>query len=219
MQEMLGYTTASVDQYHAHFQHLGLPRLFAELICAMNTYTALVDHCMDPQVSYDFCLLADQRNIVHFTLLSLPHAAIEPDPNNPYYTPQPQDIVYETFRLATLIYGIGIILPLPAQSTPLTKLAELIHNILRIPNNLSLWSAPQAQVGLLWILTLGAIAATHTPRRSWYVDMLRRVVDHNRITSYDDLKRYLTLVVWQPSSCDKPGADLWADVEKSREYL
>ncbi|KAL4911838.1 hypothetical protein BDW62DRAFT_41826 [Aspergillus aurantiobrunneus] len=216
MQELLGYTSASVDQYYTHFQHLGLPRILSELICAMNTYTAIVDHCVGGRVRYDPCLLADQRNIIHFNLLSLPYVTIQPDPNNTFYIPQLQDVVYEAFHFAIMIYSIGVILPLPAQSTPLTKLAELLHNILRISTHLSLWDSPQAQVALIWILTLGGIAATDTPHRSWYVETLCRVVDRNKITSYDDLKRYLALVVWYPTACDKPGAELWADVEKAR---
>ncbi|KAL4783434.1 hypothetical protein BJX76DRAFT_256782 [Aspergillus varians] len=219
MQEILGYPNTSVDQYHAHFQYLGFSRLLSELLCAMNTYTAHVDHCLQIQTGYDACLLADQRNIVHFTLFTLPHATIQPDPNNTFYTPQPQDIIYETFRLALLIYGIGIILPLPAQCTPLIKLAELVYNALLGSIHTSLWDSPQAQVALLWILTLGGIAATNTPNRSWYVDMLCRVVDHNKISSYGDLKRYLELVVWYPTACDKPGTELWAEVEKARGFF
>ncbi|KAL2824804.1 hypothetical protein BDW59DRAFT_83005 [Aspergillus cavernicola] len=222
MQQLLGYTDANVDHYYSHFQHLGLPRILAEILCAMNTYTELVAQCLEGQMSYDPCLLADQRNIVHYTLLSLPHAPLQPDqtqkPNDTFFTPQPQDIIYETTRLACLIYSVGVVLPLPAQSTPITKLADLLYNALQVSNHPMAWKWPQAQVVLLWILTLGGISATYTPHRSWYVGMLSRVVEHNKITSYEDLKRYLVLLAWYPTACEKPGIELWAEMEKARGF-
>ncbi|KAL4930488.1 uncharacterized protein BDV17DRAFT_280747 [Aspergillus undulatus] len=217
MQELLGYTTDMVGQYHAYFQHLGIPRSLAEVICAMNTYTALVDHCLEGKMSYDPSLLADQRNLLHYTFICLPAAGIYPDQSNIIHNPQPQpqDIVYEVFRLAIFIYSVGVILPLPAQSTPLAKLAELLHNILRSAPYLSLWDAPQAQIVFLWILALGAIAATDTPYRGWYIQTLWQVIRRNRITSYDDLQRYLAFVAWYPVACDKPGLELWEDLQKT----
>ncbi|KAL4878310.1 hypothetical protein BJY04DRAFT_114061 [Aspergillus karnatakaensis] len=218
MQELLGYSDTDIDHYYSRFQHVGLPRIFSEIICAMNIYTGLVDQCMEGQTGYDPCLLADRRNIIHYTLLCLPGATVQPDPNNPFYVPQPHDIIYETFRLAALVYSVGVILPLPAQSTPLPKLAELLYNTLRISNHPSIWGSSHAQVVLLWILTLGGIAAIDTPHRPWYADMLRRVLDHNEITLYDELQRCLAVIAWHPVACDKPGTDLWADVEKSRQF-
>ncbi|KAL2864951.1 uncharacterized protein BJX67DRAFT_389649 [Aspergillus lucknowensis] len=217
MQEVLGYTDASVDHYFAHFQQLGLPRSLAEILCAINTYTNLVDQA---QMGYDPSLLADQRNILHYTLICIPPAAsIEHDPNaSSTYAPQPQDIIYDSFRLACLIYSVGVVLPLPAQSTPITKLAELLYNTLQVSHHPSIWASPQAQVALLWILTLGGIAAIRTPHRSWYANMLYQVTVHNKITSYDDLKRYLAILAWYPIACDKPGLELWIDVQKARVF-
>ncbi|KAL4994722.1 hypothetical protein BDV10DRAFT_145581 [Aspergillus recurvatus] len=138
MQDLLEYSNAEVDQYHTRLQPLGLPRVLAELICAMNAYTALVDSYPRGHMSSDPCLLADQRNIIH--------TSMQPQLN-------PQDIIYEAFRLATLIYSVGVILPLPAQSTPLVSLAELLYNAL-LPSfsDSSLrhpWDSPHAQVVLL----------------------------------------------------------------------
>ncbi|KAL5334867.1 hypothetical protein BJX70DRAFT_344427 [Aspergillus crustosus] len=218
MQELLGYADIGIDHYYTHFQHLGLPRILAEIICAMNTYTGLVDGCLEGQMSYDPCLLADRRNVIHYNLVCLPKVTTEPEPNNTFYAPQPHDIRYETFRLACIVYSVGVILPLPAQSTPLTKIAELLHNTLRISNHPSIWGSSHAQVALLWILTLGGIAAYNTPHRPWYADMLSRVVKHNEITSYDELKRCLAMIAWYPIACDKPGTDLWAEVEKIWQF-
>ncbi|KAL4948980.1 hypothetical protein BDW69DRAFT_175378 [Aspergillus filifer] len=219
MQELLGYTTATVDQYHAHFQHLGLPRSLAEVVCAINTYTALVDHCIQGKMSYDPSLLADQRNFVHYNFVCLPPAPIYQDQNNTFTSqPRHQDLVYEIFRLATFIYSVGVVLPLPAQSTPIAKLAELLHNTLRSAPYLSLWYAPQAQPVLLWILMLGGIAATDTPYREWYVQTLWKVVHNNRIASYNDLKCYLALIAWYPVACDRPGMDLWEDLQNVHNH-
>ncbi|KAL4869708.1 hypothetical protein BDV12DRAFT_75037 [Aspergillus spectabilis] len=218
MQDLLGYADTGIDHYYAHFQHLGLPRVLAEIICAMNTYTCLVDQCLEGKIGYDPCLLADRRNIIHYNLLCLPKVTTQPDPNNAFLVPQPHDIIYETFRLACLVYSCGVILPLPAQSTPQLNLADLLHNTLRISNHPPIWGSSHAQVALLWILTLGGIAAHNTPHRPWYADMLSRVVKHNNITSYNELKRCLAMIAWYPIACDKPGTDLWAEVEKTRQF-
>ncbi|CEL06808.1 hypothetical protein ASPCAL09980 [Aspergillus calidoustus] len=220
MQELLGYRDADIDRYYVQHQHLGLSRSIAEILCAMNTYTNLVDQAQ--RGHYDLSLLADQRSIVHYTLLCLPPAAphqTDPNSNISQAPPlQPQDIIYEALRLACLIYSVGIVLPIPPQSSPIMNLAELLRNVLSNPNHPSLWTTPQAQVALLWILTLGGIAATHTPHRSWYIERLCRVVEHHKIASYEHLSRYLAMLAWYPVACDTPGMELWFALERARMY-
>ncbi|KAJ0420379.1 hypothetical protein BJY00DRAFT_138173 [Aspergillus carlsbadensis] len=220
MQELLGYSDAAIDRYYVQHQHLGLPRSIAEILCAMDTYTNLVDQAQ--MGKYDSSLLADQRSIVHYTLLCLPSGASNQPDSNPNGTQppplQPQDIIYEALRLACLIYSVGIVLPIPPQSSPIMKLAELLRDTLSNPNHPFLWTTPQAQVALLWILTLGGIAATHTPHRSWYIERLCRVVEHHNIASYEHLLRYLAMLAWYPVACDTPGMELWFAVERARMY-
>ncbi|KAL4743001.1 hypothetical protein BDV11DRAFT_166664 [Aspergillus similis] len=219
--QWLDGTAAEVDRYHAQLRPLGLPRGLAELICAMNTYTALVDRYLTGRMSLDPCLLADQRNLIQYTLICFPPAAVA-DKDNNAIQPQhnPQKYIYECFRLASLIYSVGVILPLPAQSTPLVSLAGFLHNVL-LPSFSDdtfhhFWNSPHAQVVLLWILTLGGIAATHTPDRAWFVATLSRVAHTCRIVSYNHLRGYLARVAWYPVACDWPGMELWNDVEKFR---
>ncbi|KAL3465189.1 hypothetical protein BJX64DRAFT_70544 [Aspergillus heterothallicus] len=220
MQGLLGYTDSDIDRYYARHQYLNLNlrRSIAEILCAMNTYTDLVDRAH--MGSYDSSLLADQRSAVHYNLLCLPSANPNQAETSNSQTSQfqPQDIIYEALRLACLIYSVGIVLPIPSQSSPIMKLAELLRKILSIPDHPSLWTHPQAQVALLWVLTLGGIAATHTPHRSWYIDRLCRVVEHHNITSYSHLTRYLTMLAWYPIACDKPGLELWFAVQRARVY-
>ncbi|KAL3479056.1 hypothetical protein BJX99DRAFT_222937 [Aspergillus californicus] len=220
MQELVGYTDTATDHYHSYLEPIGLPRSIAEIFCAMNAYTHLVDRCLEGRMSYDPCLLADQRNIVHYTLVCLPHVTLQPDQTQPhgknaFYPPSAEDIIYQTTLLACHIYSVGVILPLPAQSTPIIKLADLLYNALQASTHPTAWNPPQAQIMLLWILTIGGIAATHTPHRPWYVDMLSRVAEHNRISSYEDLKRCLGMLAWYPVACEKPGMELWAHVQQA----
>ncbi|RDW61192.1 uncharacterized protein DSM5745_10690 [Aspergillus mulundensis] len=217
MQDLLEYTDSEVDQYHAQFQQLGLPRIFAEIICAMNTYIALVDKYVKGEKGYDTCLVADQRNLIHYNLISVPRAAL---PGQDSICTQPEDIIYESFRLATLIYSVGVILPLPAQSSPLVNVAELLYNTL-LPaisahTTLRLWDTPNGQAVLLWILMLGGIAATQTPHRAWFIATLSSVAEINRVASYNHLKQYLARVAWYSMACDKPGMELWGAVEDYR---
>ncbi|KAL2841699.1 hypothetical protein BJY01DRAFT_7823 [Aspergillus pseudoustus] len=214
MQELLRYADTDVDRYYAQHQHLGLPRSIAEVLCAMNTYTNLVEQAQ--MGGYDLCLLADQRSAVHYSLLCLPSATLNQTDSTNNQPPhlQPQHIIYEAIRLACLIYSVGIVLPIPPQSSPIMKLAKFLRDVLSIPDFPSLWTNPQAQVALLWVLTLGGIAATHTPHHSWYIDRLRRVVQHHNITSYNHLTRYLAMLAWYPIACDKPGLELWFAIER-----
>ncbi|PTU22136.1 hypothetical protein P175DRAFT_0523291 [Aspergillus ochraceoroseus IBT 24754] len=216
MQDLLGYTNAGVDHYFGHIQQLGLPRDLAEIFCAINAYTEIVEQCVKWETKYDTSLLADQRNLLQYDLISLPSALGRPD--NPAFSPVPHESssIYEACRLACLVYGVGVVLPLPAQSTPLARLSELIQTVLQNSNYSTVWASTQAQIALLWVLTLGGISAHNRPNRSWYVNMLKHVVLHNDIQSWADLSGILGIIAWYPRACDKPGHDLWLEVENSR---
>ncbi|KAL4801975.1 hypothetical protein BDV18DRAFT_147951 [Aspergillus unguis] len=214
MQDYLGYSTSTIDQFDNFLQPLLLPRIYAELLCAMNTYTTLVDRCIKGQMPIDTPLLADQRNIIHYTLVCQPGIPIS-DQNNATASFTPQEVMTESFRLAALIYSVGVIIPVSAQSTPLPKLASQLYSTLLHP---SLWEEPrlypQSQISLIWILVLGAIAATNTQVRDWFVERVAGVIARNKIESFLHLKSYLGVVAWYDVACDTPGMILWADASR-----
>ncbi|EHA25923.1 hypothetical protein ASPNIDRAFT_212853 [Aspergillus niger ATCC 1015] len=210
LQKMLGFTTVDVERRYAPLRDIGLTAEMVEVLYAMHLYMRLVEeHIKAHLVNPDYSLISDQRNLTQYTLLSLP-AASQLDGFAAY---KPHEIIYEACRLAALIYGVGVVFPLPYQSTPLGQLAKLIQNVLQISDLASTWSHPQARIALFWVLVLGGIAADDRPERAWFVHVLSQAAASHGIRSWVDARKLLGLMVWSDRACDRPGSDLWAEVK------
>ncbi|KAF9895243.1 hypothetical protein FE257_000145 [Aspergillus nanangensis] len=210
--DLLGYTSLDAERHFGHLRQIGLTSDLIETYHAMHVYTTIVEgHLQNNPLAIDESLLADQRNLVHFKILSLPTAS-QIDGFNGY---QNNEIIYEACRLAGLIFSVGVILPLPAQSSPLAQLATLIKALMQFFNTPAIWSHPHARVTLLWVLTLGGIAAENMPERAWYVSLLRQSARQNCVSSWSDLRSVLGMILWWDTACDLPGRNLWSEVEKS----
>ncbi|KAL4897501.1 hypothetical protein BDV59DRAFT_45345 [Aspergillus ambiguus] len=212
MHELLGYTPMEAEHRYGHLRQIGLTSELINVYHAMNVYTSIVNgHLQKSSLKLDEALLADQRNLVHYTVLSIP-AASQIDGFTGYHG---QGIIYETCRLAGLIFSVGVILPLPAQSTPLAQLATLIKGVFQIFHINPVWSHPQARITLLWVLMLGGIAAENSPERAWYVNTLRQVARENNVTTWPQLRAILGTILWWDIACDQPGQNLWSEVGRS----
>jgi hypothetical protein len=183
-----------------------------EVFHAMDVYMGLVDaYLKGTHFKLDYSLLADQRNLVQYNLLSLP-AASQLSGFTGYH--QRHEIIYEACRLAGCIYGVGVVFPLPPQSTPLVKLAGLLKGVLEVPNCLNVWEQPHARVTFLWVLTLGGIASEGTADREWFVSMLMRTARYSHIACWADLRAIVVLLPWYDAACDDAGNSLWLEVER-----
>ncbi|PYH91102.1 hypothetical protein BO71DRAFT_433222 [Aspergillus ellipticus CBS 707.79] len=212
LQAMLGYFSIDVERRYGPLRDIGLTPELAEVFYAMHLYTKIVEeHLNSHVVNPDFSLLSDQRNLIHYTLLSLP-AAKQVEGFASY---QPHEVIYETCRIAALIFGVGVVFPLPAQSTPLAQLAKLIQNVLKITDIASTWNHPQAHIALFWVLVLSGIAADDQPERSWFVRLLGQAANNHGIDSWDDARKLLGLMLWYDRACDQAGRELWLEVKHS----
>lgn len=212
LQEMLGYTMAEVERHYGRLRQIGFTEKLMEVFHAMDVYMALVDaYLRGTHIKPDYSLLADQRNLVQYTLLSLP-AASQLSGFTGYH--QHHEIIYEACRLAGCIYGAGVVFPLPPQSTPLAKLSGLLRGVLEVPDCLAVWEHPQARVTLFWVLTLGGIAAEGTGDREWYVSILTKVARYSHITCWADLRAIVVLLPWYDAACDDAGNSLWLEMER-----
>ncbi|KAE8348813.1 hypothetical protein BDV28DRAFT_161018 [Aspergillus coremiiformis] len=212
LRDLLGYTMADVDRHYGRLRQIGLTEELMELFHAMDVYMGFVDaYLKGDHLKPDYALLADQRNLVQYTLLSLP-AASQLSGFTGYH--QRQEIIYEACRLAACIYGAGVVFPLPPQSTPLAKLSGLLRGVLKTPDCLAVWEQPHARVTLLWVLALGGIAAEGTAEREWYVSMLMRTARYSHITCWADLRAIVMLLPWYDGACDDAGNNLWLEVER-----
>lgn len=153
-------------------------------------------------------ILCDSRNSLQWHIMSLAPAS--------QLGIVPSDVTpgYETYRIALMIFGVGVVFPLPAQSAPLPKLVRLLQ--------LELQSSPGSRTELpsirsnihLWCLFMGGIAATGTQEREWFVAELRRFCEHDAvsISTWDEVRVILKSVLWLDTACDSGGKDLWGTI-------
>lgn len=229
---LVGFTPLDVDYDFGHFKAVGMTHNMAEAFHAARLYISTIEMYLDGKLRCpDLTLIIDQRNLIHFTILTLPSTIpkTSSSPSSPSSPPilHPDTIIYEATRLAALVYSAGVILPLPAGSSPLPLLVGLIQSTLQYPNSpLSLsstttaassssssTSSPAADTLLIWTLTLGAIAAEQNHARAWFVTALGHELRRTSILSWGMLRDTLKEVLWFDRACDRPGRRLWAEIE------
>ncbi|PYH43611.1 uncharacterized protein BP01DRAFT_95096 [Aspergillus saccharolyticus JOP 1030-1] len=212
MQVMLGYSMIDVERRFGPLREIGFTSEMVEVFYGMQTYIKLVEsHLATQQHNPDYSLLSDQRNLVHYHLLSLP--AVSQFERFDNY--QPHEIMYEICRLAGLIFGVGVVLPLQAQSAPFARLARLIQEALHIHKAPFSWDHPQAHIALFWVLILGGIAAEDQPERAWYVELLSQVAGSHGIRTWDEARKVLRVMLWYDRACERAGRKLWLEVKHS----
>lgn len=211
LQTMLGFLQSDVERGFGRLQDIGVTWQMAEALQAGYTYVNIVKACLGG--SYDESLLADQRNCTQYTLLSLP-----PSTDLPTYTSHPtESTTYEACRLATLVFSVGVIFPIPTPNTPLPRLSQQLHSVLQQPTSTGLWTSPNARIPLIWILILGGIAATNTPQRPFFVSALAETAHRSGLSSWQDVKRILEMMLWYDLACDEAGELLWLEATSPSE--
>jgi hypothetical protein len=188
---------------------IGFTAELAEVFQAMKAYTSIIEKYQDGSTPEpDLCRICNQRNFVQHSLLSLlPAGKLDQD----FRKSHP---VYEICRLAGLIFGVGVIFPLPAQTAPLPTLVRLLQAELQESSLESDWWFPDAVEVLIWVLTLGGIAATGLPNRTWFVAALGRVSACSGLARWRDLRPVLDQILWLDSACDFGGQQLWEEVDR-----
>lgn len=114
VQEMLGFGPSDVDQGFGRLQEIGATHQMAEAFQAVHTYIGIIKASLN--FTPDTSLLADQRNLTQHTLLSLSPAS----DISTFFSHPTRAATYEACRLAALIFGVGVLFPIPAQNTPLS---------------------------------------------------------------------------------------------------
>ncbi|KAJ5109458.1 Protein of unknown function DUF3468 [Penicillium angulare] len=214
VQDLLGFGPSDVQYGFGKFQVIGFTPQMAEAFQAAHTYVKVLEGIGsdDPsRTDVNHAFLTDQRNLTEYTLLAVLPASQVLN----YFAHSTQSATYEACRLATLIFGVGVIFPIPAQNSPLTRLAQEIHAILLQPTSSVLWSSPSTRVPLLWILTLAGIAASETPYRSFFVSALAGTARRSGLSSWLELRDMLTEMLWHNTAGEAAGMALWAEVETS----
>lgn len=226
---LVSFIPFDVDCSFGRFKAVGMTPNMAESFQAARLYVNTIDMYLDGKLrNADLTLIIDQRNLIHFTILTLP-SAIPRTSSSPTIF-HPDAVIYEATRLAALVYSVGVIFPLPAGGSPLPILVGLIQSVLQLPTSpvsspssscdtpstitsSSCASSPAADTLLIWILVLGAIAAEQNPERPWFVAALGNELRRASILYWEMLRDKLKEVLWFDRACEQAGRRLWAEIE------
>ncbi|OQE35236.1 hypothetical protein PENCOP_c014G00474 [Penicillium coprophilum] len=209
IQELLGFGPSAIEQGFGRLQEIGATPQMAEAFQAVHTYIEIIK--AGPQ--HDISLLADRRNLTQHTLLCLTPAS------DLFFSHPTHAATYEACRLAALIFGVGVLFPIPAQNTPLNKLARLIRSLLLQPSSSEIWSSPSTRLALIWVLTLGGIAANDAPERVWFVSTLGDVARKTGLNSWVSIKSIIGSMLWYDAACDLAAETLWQENISMYGYL
>ncbi|KAJ5929817.1 hypothetical protein N7454_006767 [Penicillium verhagenii] len=218
LQKLIGFGSSDIQHGFGRLQVIGFTAEMAEAFQAARSYINIIQkseeilkQSIDNHLNES--LLADQRNFTEYTLLALlPSEAI-----TSYFSHPTQGTTYEACRLAGLIFGIGVIFPIPEQNSPLKTLAKKLRTTLLQETAEALWSSATTRVPLIWILTLGGIAAFGSPDRSFFVSSLADVARHSNIRSWSGIQLALDEMLWHEGAGEKAGRDIWREVENYLE--
>lgn len=210
VQEVLGFSNYQIEERFRWLEELGLTPQIVEAMTAASVYVDIMKICVES--SYDVSLLTDQRNLTQFTLLSVsPATEIQPA-----FTQPIDEIVYEACRLAMLVFSIGVVFPIPINNTPLPVLAQKLQAALRRPEASPMYTDMKYRIPLLWILTLGGIAAFDGPaERAFFASALGNLTRRNGLSSWSDVKRGMELMLWYDTACDEAGETFFAEAQSS----
>ncbi|KAJ5598889.1 hypothetical protein N7510_000004 [Penicillium lagena] len=183
---------------------LGLTSELIEAFHAMRAYSAVVEKYMSGSLANpNLDRIADQRNFTQHRILSLPQgsqlAAVH----------HKQLSLYEPCRIAAMIYGVGVIFPLPEQTAPFKSLATMLKRELQQTDWSYFSQSSLSRRFLLWILVMGGMASLGMPERNWYVSQLHTCLSQFRTTTFSSLRRSLKSVLWLDCACDTGARELW----------
>src|ERR1700761_8290392 len=159
----------------AYLRHSPAGQQLVAVLDAYSEITVTLDHVVrGGPTAPELVDLMQIRNYTQHRLLSqLP---------NPLDLSDPELCVHHAIRLATLIFSDMVIFPLPPTQGVKPRLALMLRQTLEACILLRCWEL-HSQV-LLWALTLGAIAASYTAQRPWYIDQLLQETSYLQIQEW-----------------------------------
>lgn len=169
-----------------------LPPDFITILQDMHNYNHVIDlYTQGLLPGLELAVIADRRNWIQYNLVSLASACEFPEQ---FFLAHR---TYEPCRLASLIYSMLVIFPLPAANRPFKRLASMMKtalleststsmssfasfdggadaDVLSIAGTVDCWR--DARDMLAWCLVLGGMAAKGTSDREWFARQLGEVL-------------------------------------------
>lgn len=179
--------------------------LFPILEACCEVTVALDHYARGGPTAPDMVDLVEARNAAQHRLLCQ---------NTPEATLRGGDhAAVQTCRLATLVYNDMVIFPMRPIQGVKPRLASLLKAALEKCANICVWDS-HAYL-LLWATSLGAIAATFTPDRPWYVQQLIKQTQVLGIDQWAAMEFVLSKFLWWSPVCSEPGEELWNEMYPS----
>jgi len=181
-----------------------------EVLRHICDFTVVVEnHTEGRWIPRTFTVIIDQRNFVQHRLMSLRTAqelgaaglAVE-------------EPLYECCRLAMIVYSFLVVFPLPPEAGPFEALVASLRAELSRATAVARTHppAPSRWPLLLWIITMGAIAAIGLPERPWFAVQARTAAARMAMGDWIDMRDVLQSFLWLSSTSDPDGRDLWAEM-------
>ncbi|KAM3085842.1 hypothetical protein ACMFMG_002900 [Clarireedia jacksonii] len=127
-----------------------------------------------------------------------------------------QSLMAEATRLAILLH---IFIPwrgLPPDVT--LTINHILHQLIANLRLLLSESSPAFdRVLMLWVLSVGGVAADGVPERGWFVSHLADQTNDLGIQSWKEMKGNISSVVWHETLCEDVHRRLWEEVVRKRE--
>jgi Fungal specific transcription factor domain len=145
------------------------------------------------------------RTAVQHTLLLLP--TLDELNLRPSEKGEDKKNIYECCRLAGLIYGVAVVYPVPNSYGVLQELVKRLQRALIV---LDIESCGRTLDGvLLWMVTLGGIAALDKPERVWFASQLGDLMRRQGMDGWDNMEGRLESFLWLESACGQGWHMLW----------
>jgi len=190
----------------AGFRYLRHSPAGQELLDVLESYSeitvALDHHVRGGPTAPELVDLAEVRNWTQHRLLSLMPNLLD--------LSDPELCVHHAVRLATLIFSDMVIFPLPPTQGMKPRLALMLQQTLEACHLLRCWEL-HSQV-LVWALALGAIAASYTAQRVWYIDQLLQETSLMQIENWFELESICCSFLWWKPICSKPLEWVWNEM-------
>jgi hypothetical protein len=188
-----------------NFQDLGITDMLFQNLELVGAYTTALDYYHRGKPGgLSLAVITRTKWALQQQLLLLPPAQ---ELNK---TPLSKLSFYECCRLTLHIFGLAVVF---------IDTSDAYSHLQALVTRLKTWLERLYVYGygtdsahlLLWMLTLGGIAALGKPDRPWFASRLAIVLHRLNIT-WDDAQEILERFLWQENAFGTGGRELWSEV-------
>ena len=177
----------------------------------------LADGCPGAALSY----LSESRDRAQYYALNLPpmFRCLKTEYDIAVYNEVESDSlktsekhVYETMRLALLIFNNLVIYPMPPPSGIDTRLARFLRQNIHAALEADAYNKEDCANLLLWALVLGGISDHYNLNRSWYIEQVQYILaERPELRTWIKLEQLLTSFLWLDYVLNEEAMKFWLE--------